>query len=111
MAILYNCNYDGTMTFSDVSDVFALTANSDQSFVVPGDDTTNYQALFAYGSSTSNVIVRLNGVATIPANGTHTTAQYNEIRPEKRFVKGNDVIHFITPDAVAYVSVTLRQLN
>ena len=111
MAILYNCNYDGTLTFSDVCEVFALTANADLQFVVPGDDIVNYQAIFGYGSSTSNVIVRLNGFATIPANGSHTSVQYNEIRPDKRFVKGNDIVHFITPDALAYVSISLRQLN
>jgi len=110
MAIAYNSNYDETIPFSDVAYQVALAANTDDTITVPGSATTQYQALFSY-TSTSNVFVRLNGIAGIPAGGTIEEEQYNEFRPCKRYVKGGDVIHLITPDASAYVGVSLRQLQ
>ena len=110
MAIQYNSNYDETLPFSDVCFQVALAANTDDTITVPGTATTQYQALFSY-TSTSNVFVRKNAVAGVPAGGTIEEEQYNEFRPEKRYVRGGDVIHLITPDASAYVGVSLRQLQ
>lgn len=110
MAIQYNSNYDGTLPFSDVSYPVALATNTDETITVPGAITTQYQALFSY-TSIANVFVRINDTAVVPAPGTATLTQYNEFRPEKRYVKGGDVIHLITPDTSAYVGVSLRQLQ
>ena len=113
MAIQYNSNFDVTIPFSDVCGQVALQANVEEVFTVPGTATTKYSARLSY-ISTSNVFVRLNGVPTVPAAGTVGTEQYNEFRPgddgSQRYVQGGDVIHFITPDATAYVGVSLRQL-
>jgi hypothetical protein len=110
MAIQYNSNYDGTIPFSDVAYQVALATNTEDTITIPGNATTQYQALFSY-ISTSNVFVRLNATVGVPAAGTIATEQYNEFRPCKRYVKGGDVIHLITPDASAYVGVSLRQLQ
>lgn len=110
MAIQYNSNYHETIPFSDTDYQIGLQANSEQSFTVPGTDTTQYQALFSF-NSTANVFVCLNSVPSIPPLGTVGTQQYNEFRPCKRYVKGGDVIHLITPDTSAYVGVSLRQLQ
>lgn len=110
MAIQYNSNYDETIPFSDVAYPVALATNTDETITVPGSATTQYQALFSY-TSTSNVFVRLNDIAVVPAPSSATLTQYNEFRPKKRYVKGGDVIHLITPDASAYVGVSLRQLQ
>lgn len=110
MAIAYNCNYDGTMPFSDVCIQVNCATGVAQTYTVPGGPTTQYQALFEYNQS-SNVFIRLNGVPTTPAAGTQSTQQYSEFRPHKRYVKGGDVIQFITPDANAYIGVSLRQLQ
>jgi hypothetical protein len=73
--------------------------------------TQQYQAYFSY-TSASNVFVRLNGTPAVPASGTSGTEQYNEFRPVKRYVRGGDVLHFITPDVGgAYAGVSLRQLQ
>lgn len=110
MAIMYNSNYDETMPFSDVCAQFHLLANIADSFTVPGEPTINYSARFTY-TNDSVVFVRLNSAPSIPAGGTVGTEQYNEFRPEvQRYVKGGDVIHMISPDASAYVGVSLRQL-
>lgn len=111
MAILYNSNYDETIPFSDVCFQVACGTSVEETATIPGPVTTQYQALFSY-NDVANVFIRKNGVPTVPGSGTVGTEQYNEFRPEKRYVKGGDVLHFITPDAgTTYVGVSLRQLN
>ena len=110
MTIAYNANYIETMPFSDTAVQVACAANTEETFTVPGNPTQQYQAYFEY-ISTSNVFICLNAAPTIPASGTVGTQQYNEFRPKKRYVKGGDVLHFITPDATAYIGVSLRQLQ
>lgn len=110
MAIAYNSNYIETMPFSDVCAQFNCGSNVEQTFTVPGTPTQQFQAYFEYTQGT-NVFVRLNGTPTIPSSGSVGTQQYNEFRPKKRYVRGGDVIHCITPDATAYVGVSLRQLQ
>lgn len=98
------------MPFSDTSIQVNLVTNTEETFTVPGTETAQYQAYFEY-ISTSNVFVCLNATPSIPAGGTVGAQQYNEFRPEKRYVRGGDVLHFITPDASAYVGVSLRKLQ
>lgn len=113
MAIKYNSNYDLTIPFSDVCAQVALLANAEQTYTVPGNATQNYAVRFGY-ISTSNVFVCMNATPVIPAGGTVEEQQYNEFRPgddgSQRYAKGGDVIHFITPDASAYVGISLRSL-
>lgn len=111
MAILYNSNYDGTLPFSDVAFQVSLATSSEESFTVPGPVTANYQALFSYNDS-ANVFVCRNATPVVPAGGNVGTQQYNEFRPEKRYLRGGDVVNLISPDAgTTYVGVSLRQLN
>lgn len=110
MTIQYNANYIETMPFSDTAFQVNCATNVEQTATVPGPVTAQYQAYFEY-TQQSNVFVRLNGTPTIPGSGSVGTQQYNEFKPKKRYVRGGDVIHFITPDANAYVGVTLRQLQ
>lgn len=114
MAIPYNSNYDLTIPFSDVSYQVALGANTDESFIVPGTSAVNYSMRLNY-NETSNVFVCVNATPVIPTSGTIGTQAYNEYRAgndgSQRYVKGGDVVHFITPDTIAYVGVSLRQLQ
>lgn len=110
MTIKYNANYIETMPFSDTAVQVNLGVGVEQTFTVPGTDTMQYQAYFEY-ICTSNVFVCLNDTPVIPGAGSVGTQQYNELRPKKRYVRGGDVIHFITPDTSAYVGVSLRQLQ
>ena len=113
MAIPYNSNYDLTIPFSDVCAQVALGVGVEQTFAVPGDATHQYSVRFTY-ISTSNVFVRLNGTPTVPGAASVGTEQYNEYRAgedgSQRYVKGGDVIHFITPDATAYVGIRLMSV-
>lgn len=113
MAIQYNSNFDVTIPFSDVCAQIALGAAVEQTFTVPGTKVNKYSARFTY-NATSNVFVRLNAAPTTPGAGTVTTQPYSEFRAgddgSQRYVQGGDVIHMITPDATAYVGISLRQL-
>lgn len=110
MTIAYNSNYDGTMPFSDTTYQVGLLANAEETITIPGTDLAQYQAIFSYNYS-SNVFVRKNGVPTTPPGGTVGSESYSEYRPEKRYVRGGDVLHFISPDAASYVGVSLRQIQ
>lgn len=99
------------MAFSDTCAQVNCAANTEETFTVPGTDVQQFQAYFEY-TQNSNVFVCKNAAATTPASGTVGTQQYNEFKPQKRYVQGGDVLHFITPDtAGAYIGVSLRQLQ
>jgi hypothetical protein len=98
------------MPFSDTAVQVNCAANTEETFTVPGVETDQYQAYFEYASN-SNVFICKNSTPTIPASGTVGTQQYNEFKPKKRYVRGGDVIHFITPDTNAYIGVSLRKLQ
>lgn len=110
MTSQYNANYIETMPFSDTCFQVHCGANVAETATVPGLDTAQYQAYFEY-TQDSNVFIRLNSAPAIPASGTVGTEQYNEFRPKKRYVRGGDVIQFITPDTSAYIGVSLRQIQ
>lgn len=110
MTIQYNSNYNETMPFSDTAVQVNCAANVAESFTVPGTTEQQFQAFFEYASN-SNVFVCKNTAPTIPASGTVGTQLYNEFKPQKRYVRGGDVLYFITPDTNAYIGVSLRQLQ
>lgn len=110
MTIIYNANYIETMPFSDTCVQVNCGSNVEETFTVPGDAEDQYQAYFEYASN-SNVFVCKNATPTMPLIGNVGTQQYNEFKPKKRYVKGGDVLHFITPDANAYIGVSLRKLQ
>src|SRR5258707_3722616 len=110
MTTQYNENYDGTMPFSDPCAQVGLSINSSQAVTVPGVSTMQYQALFEYNSM-ANIYVGLNATPTISVPGSVGTQPYSDFRPYKRYVRGGDVLHFITPDATAYCGVSFRQLQ
>ena len=51
------------------------------------------------------------GDVLIVLSGSVGSQPYNEFKPKKRYVRGGDVLQLITPDATAYVGVTLRQIQ
>lgn len=111
MTIAYNANYLETMPFSDTTAQVACGTSVEETYTVPGSQTTQYQAYFEY-NATSNVFICLNSTPTVPASGTVGVQPYNEFRPKKRYVRGGDVLHFITSDAAgAYVGVSLRKIQ
>lgn len=110
MTIPYNANYIETMPFSDTCVQVNCGANVEQTFTVPGTPEQQFQAYFEYTQG-SNVFICKNATPVIPAIGAVGTQQYNEFKPKKRYVRGGDVLHFITPDTNAYIGMSLRQLQ
>lgn len=110
MTTQWNANYIETMPFSDTDAQFALGTGTEQVYTVPGTNNMVYQAYFTY-NDVSNVFVAVNATPVVPTAGSVGTQPYNEFRPEKRYVRGGDTIHCITPDTTAYVGATLRQLQ
>lgn len=109
MAVPYHQNFDGTLNYSDVTPHMTLTAGTELTYTVPGTSDKSYQAEFGL-SVAANVFVGYNVTVAVPADDTVVTTRKIELNPSKRFVKGGDVLHFITPDTKAYLSVSLRSL-
>lgn len=109
----YASNFNETTGVTDTPVQFALAANAALSYTFPGDSSVLYQVRYTY-TENSNVFSRANAAPTIPGAGTVTTQQYNEFRPgsdgSKRYYVGGDKIYFITPDATAYVGISIQQL-
>lgn len=107
----YNSNFDGTKPFSDNCFQANLAANVEQTFTVPGTSDKKYRAKFTFASN-SNVYVGLNVTATTPGAGLNTSTANLQFKPdEPLYVKGADVIHFISGDAAgAHVGISLLSL-
>lgn len=110
MTIQYNANYIETMPFSDTCVQVNCEANAEETYTIPGTSEQAYQAYFEY-TQDSNVFICKNATPVIPGSGTVGTQQYNEFKPKKRYVKGGDILHFITPDTNAYIGLSLRQIQ
>lgn len=109
MASVYYNNYVDTTNFSDVTPRMALRAGAPLSYTVPGTSAQSYQAIFSF-TADANVFVGYNTTATVPVQDEVTTGGSLEFRPIKRFVKGGDVLSFVTPDPIAYIGFSLRSL-
>jgi hypothetical protein len=110
MTVLYSSNFGHTQSFSDTNAQVSLLVGAEQTFTIPGLATQSFIVEFSY-IETSNVWVRKNGTATVPAAGTTGTQQYGDFRPRKRLVNGADVLHIITPDASASVGIAIYAIN
>lgn len=109
MVAQYHNNYIDTTNFSDTTSRMTLTTGVAQTVTVPGDSSNKLQAIFGYASD-SEIMVGYNEAPTVPANDTVIDTGRVEVNPIKRFVKGGDVLHFMTPDATALVGVSFRAL-
>ncbi len=109
MAIRYTSSYDQTIAFSDTDERFHLSANVEQHFTVPGTSDQKFNLLFGL-SSNSNIFVGYNVTATVPSPAD-TTQGIEFITPDsKRYAIGGDVISLITPDADAYIGISIRSI-
>ncbi len=105
----YNSSFNDTYPFSDTTGQFALAANTELTYTVPGEAKNIYRAQFSWNFD-SNVWVRINGTAVVPTPGTMTSDSQCERCPERKYVKGGDVIHFISNATVTDAGFSLLQL-
>ena len=108
----YNSSYSNTFPFSDAGAMFLLAASTGLSYTIPGTPSQIYRCRFGCSSS-AEIWVSLNGTAVIPTSNTATASYNQEFIPqygEARFVKGGDVLNFIstgTPE----VGISLLQVQ
>lgn len=106
----YTDNFDHAKPFSDTCAQFALATNVAQPYTVPGPATQKYRVKFTF-NATANVFVGYGVTAVAPTAGTMTTAPNIEFRPdESKFAFGGNTLSFVTPDASAYVGVSLLSI-
>ena len=111
MAIRYSSSFDLTRPFSDTDFQIHLTANTLVTVTIPGTSSQKFTILFGTSSNT-NLFVGYNVAATIRAANTATNTQGIEfICPDDaRYVIGGDTISLISPDANAYVGISIRSI-
>jgi hypothetical protein len=109
MTTQYNSNFDSTYPFSNTTAQLALAVSTALSYTIPGTNATTYIASFSYPYN-ANVWVANNATATSPAAGTITTTGVSQLNPKRRYVRGGDVLSFISNAVVTDIGVSLLQL-
>ncbi len=111
MAIRYSSSFDKTIPFSDTNFQLHLTANNAQTITIPLSSAHRYTILFGM-SSNANIFAGYNTTAAVPAGNTNSSTQGVEfITPDSaRFVVGGDTVSFVSPDADAYLGVSIRSI-
>lgn len=111
----YNKNFLETLPFSDMTIQIALAANTALSYTVPGNSSMVYRAEFSWPYN-ANIWVGYNQTAIVPVAGSivHTSNASIELNPGKfggaRYVRGGDVLSFISSAIVSDAGLSLLQL-
>jgi hypothetical protein len=93
----YAENFDGCQPFSNTSVNILLAASTDLSWTVPGTATQLYRARFSISTS-ADAFVCNGATAQVPVSNTVTSTP-NQQRIDDGlclYVKGGDVLHFIS---------------
>lgn len=111
MAVQYHNNFVDTTNFSDTTTRIALTSGNTLTYTVPGSATDSIQVIFTL-TNDATLFVGYNKTATVPVLNTVTSDQFIELMKDgfKRFVRGGDILSFVTPDPIVYVGLSLRAL-
>ena len=109
MVTKYVTSYGGTIPFTEVCAQTQLSVNNVQTYTVPGTNADGYIATFRIRSDV-DVYVGYNATPTLPsANSVTTQSSVELINPGNQYyVRGATVLSFLTPEATAYVTVSLR---
>lgn len=89
-----------TTAFSYDAYTINLVANTPLTLTVPGNNSQKYEVQFSWPYN-ANVWVGFNLAASIPIDGVITSTPNNELRPDKRFVRGGDVLSFVSSAIVS----------
>ncbi len=107
----YNTNFLETLPFSDQTVQIALAASTALTYTIPGSNSDKYRCEFSWAYN-ANVWVGYNVTATVPVAGAVTTVTNTsiELRPLVRYVRGGDVLSFISDSVVSNAGLSLLQL-
>jgi hypothetical protein len=92
--------------FSDTCYQFSLLANTIEIITIPGLSSQQYVAFFKFGP-TASVWVGKNNPATVAAPGNPVAVNQIELLPDERYVRGGDVISFISEAVSTDISMSL----
>lgn len=108
---IFNTNFLGTLPFSDQTYQVALAANTELTVTIPGTNANLYRCEFSY-SYDADVWVGFNTTAVVPPAGAITTVTNEslELRPSVRYVRGGDVLSFISSSIVGDAGFSLLAL-
>ena len=107
----FNTNYLECLPFSDQTVQVALAANTALPYTIPGDSSVQYRCEFSYAYD-ANVWVGYNTTAVVPVAGAVTTTSNTSIvlRPKIKYVRGGDVLSFISASIVSNMGFELLLL-
>lgn len=91
----FRTNYNGCLPFSNAGRKMSMQAGVEATWTVPGVASDIYRAQFSYAES-AEVWVALNATVVVPVAGVPADTYNEEFRPDVRYVKGGDVLHFIS---------------
>lgn len=106
----YQSLYLGTTPFSDTSVSINLVAATVATYTVPGTPQQKYRAKFSWGSG-ANVYVGLNTIPVASTSGAVTSMPNVEFLPDLKYVKGGDVLSFLSTSAVTDSGLSLLLVN
>lgn len=107
----FNTNYLECLPFSDQTVQVALAANTALPYTIPGTNDMQYRCEFSYAYD-ANVWVGYNTTAVVAVAGTVTTSSNSSIvlRPKIKYVRGGDVLSFISGSIVSNMGFELLLL-
>lgn len=107
----FNTNYLECLPFSDQTVQVALAANTALPYTIPGDSSVQYRCEFSYAYD-ANIWVGYNTTAVVPMAGAVTTTSNSSIvlRPKIKYVRGGDVLSFISGSIVSNMGFELLVL-
>lgn len=107
----FNTNYLECLPFSDQTVQVALAASTALTYTIPGDNSIQYRCEFSYANN-ANVWVGYNTTAIVAPAGAVTTTSNKSIvlNPKIKYVRGGDVLSFISDSIVSNVGMELLVL-
>jgi hypothetical protein len=105
----YSTNFDYTEPFSDTGFQLGLLATTVASYTIPGTPDKLYRAEFTYPYN-ANVWVGYNVTPTVPTEGTVSAVRNIVLNPKLKYVRGGDVLNFISGGAVTDMGIELFTL-
>lgn len=107
----FNTHFLKCLPFSDLTVQVALAASTALTYTIPGDSSIQYRCEFSYAYD-ANVWVGFNTTAVVPSAGAVTTSSNSSLvlRPTIKYVRGGDVLSFISGSLVSNMGFELLVL-
>lgn len=105
----FNTNFLGTLPFADIAPQYSLLAGVELTYTVPGGKNKSYRARLSYPNDAS-VWVAKNTTATLPTPGVMNPSSNCELNPRFRYVRGGDVLSFISDSDMLNGGISLLEL-